>query len=76
MILFATDKMAAYDCADCCSSPFWFLIVNCLHLQAESDCDDLTTDQAIQAKMKNAFVSQNVSSLQELGKKLLLSVRS
>lgn len=39
----------------------------CCYLQAESDCDDLTTDQAIQAKMKNAFVSQNVSSLQELG---------
>lgn len=38
-----------------------------LQLQAESDCDDQTTDQAIQAKMKNAFVSQNVSSLQELG---------
>ncbi|TWW56459.1 E3 ubiquitin-protein ligase UBR4 [Takifugu flavidus] len=39
------------------------------HMQAsaESDCDDLSTDQAIQAKMKNAFVSQNVSSLQELG---------
>ncbi|MEQ2248008.1 E3 ubiquitin-protein ligase ubr4, partial [Ilyodon furcidens] len=37
------------------------------HLQAESDSDDQTTDQAIQAKMKNAFVSQNVSSLQELG---------
>ncbi|KAK2851204.1 hypothetical protein Q5P01_007480 [Channa striata] len=37
------------------------------HMQAESDCDDQTTDQAIQAKMKNAFVSQNVSSLQELG---------
>lgn len=36
-------------------------------LQAESDCDDQTTDQAVQAKMKNAFVSQNVSSLQELG---------
>lgn len=35
--------------------------------QAESDCDDQTTDQALQAKMKNAFVSQNVSSLQELG---------
>ncbi|KAK5619189.1 E3 ubiquitin-protein ligase ubr4 [Crenichthys baileyi] len=37
------------------------------HMQAESDSDDQTTDQAIQAKMKNAFVSQNVSSLQELG---------
>ncbi|XP_010769119.1 LOW QUALITY PROTEIN: E3 ubiquitin-protein ligase UBR4 [Notothenia coriiceps] len=37
------------------------------HMQAESDCDDQTTEQAIQAKMKNAFVSQNVSSLQELG---------
>ncbi|XP_030194560.1 E3 ubiquitin-protein ligase UBR4 isoform X5 [Gadus morhua] len=38
------------------------------HTQAESDCDEqMTTDQAIQAKMKNAFVSQNVSSLQELG---------
>ncbi|XP_008300472.1 E3 ubiquitin-protein ligase UBR4 isoform X1 [Stegastes partitus] len=37
------------------------------HMQAESDCDDQTTDQAVQAKMKNAFVSQNVSSLQELG---------
>lgn len=36
-------------------------------LQAESDSDDQTTDQAVQAKMKNAFVSQNVSSLQELG---------
>ncbi|CAG03215.1 unnamed protein product [Tetraodon nigroviridis] len=34
---------------------------------AESDRDELSTDQATQAKMKNAFVSQNVSSLQELG---------
>ncbi|KAK1898672.1 E3 ubiquitin-protein ligase UBR4 [Dissostichus eleginoides] len=39
----------------------------CAVSQAESDCDDQTTEQAIQAKMKNAFVSQNVSSLQELG---------
>ncbi|KAK7896704.1 hypothetical protein WMY93_022029 [Mugilogobius chulae] len=37
------------------------------HMQTESDCDDQTSDQALQAKMKNAFVSQNVSSLQELG---------
>ncbi|XP_057678820.1 E3 ubiquitin-protein ligase UBR4 isoform X1 [Corythoichthys intestinalis] len=37
------------------------------HMQAESDCDEQTSDQAVQAKMKNAFVSQNVSSLQELG---------
>uniref|UniRef100_A0A3B4FTU0 Ubiquitin protein ligase E3 component n-recognin 4 n=1 Tax=Pundamilia nyererei TaxID=303518 RepID=A0A3B4FTU0_9CICH len=34
---------------------------------AESDCDEQNTDQAVQTKMKNAFVSQNVSSLQELG---------
>uniref|UniRef100_A0A673KP75 E3 ubiquitin-protein ligase UBR4 n=1 Tax=Sinocyclocheilus rhinocerous TaxID=307959 RepID=A0A673KP75_9TELE len=34
----------------------------------ENECDDqTTTDQATQAKMKNAFISQNVSSLQELG---------
>uniref|UniRef100_A0A672LJA4 Ubiquitin protein ligase E3 component n-recognin 4 n=1 Tax=Sinocyclocheilus grahami TaxID=75366 RepID=A0A672LJA4_SINGR len=33
----------------------------------ENECDDQTTDQATQAKMKNAFISQNVSSLQELG---------
>ncbi|KAL1020637.1 hypothetical protein UPYG_G00002740 [Umbra pygmaea] len=38
------------------------------HTQAESDSDDqAVTDQNLQAKMKNAFVSQNVSSLQELG---------
>jgi len=38
-------------------------------LQGENECDDqTTTDQALQAKMKNAFISQNVSSLQELGK--------
>ncbi|KAG7276340.1 hypothetical protein CRUP_032395 [Coryphaenoides rupestris] len=38
------------------------------HAQTESDCDEqMTTDQAVQAKMKNAFVSQNVCSLQELG---------
>uniref|UniRef100_W5MAW8 Ubiquitin protein ligase E3 component n-recognin 4 n=1 Tax=Lepisosteus oculatus TaxID=7918 RepID=W5MAW8_LEPOC len=38
------------------------------HAQAESDGDDQTTaDQATQAKMKNAFISQNVASLQELG---------
>ncbi|XP_045063212.1 E3 ubiquitin-protein ligase UBR4-like isoform X2 [Coregonus clupeaformis] len=38
------------------------------HTQAESESDDqATTDQTFQAKMKNAFVSQNVSSLQELG---------
>ncbi|CAB1335857.1 unnamed protein product, partial [Coregonus sp. 'balchen'] len=39
------------------------------HTQAESERDDQTTatDQTFQAKMKNAFVSQNVSSLQELG---------
>ncbi|XP_013766248.1 E3 ubiquitin-protein ligase UBR4 [Pundamilia nyererei] len=37
------------------------------HMQAESDCDEQNTDQAVQTKMKNAFVSQNVSSLQELG---------
>ncbi len=37
-------------------------------LQGENECDDQTTkDQATQAKMKNAFISQNVSSLQELG---------
>lgn len=37
-------------------------------LQGENECDDqTTTDQATQAKMKNAFISQNVSSLQELG---------
>lgn len=37
-------------------------------LQGENECDDQTTkDQAMQAKMKNAFISQNVSSLQELG---------
>ncbi|XP_055747277.1 E3 ubiquitin-protein ligase UBR4 [Salvelinus fontinalis] len=36
--------------------------------QAESESEDqATTDQTFQAKMKNAFVSQNVSSLQELG---------
>uniref|UniRef100_A0A8C2KCQ3 Ubiquitin protein ligase E3 component n-recognin 4 n=1 Tax=Cyprinus carpio TaxID=7962 RepID=A0A8C2KCQ3_CYPCA len=34
----------------------------------ENECDEqTTTDQAMQAKMKNAFISQNVSSLQELG---------
>ncbi|XP_016135663.1 E3 ubiquitin-protein ligase UBR4-like [Sinocyclocheilus grahami] len=37
------------------------------HMQGENECDDQTTDQATQAKMKNAFISQNVSSLQELG---------
>ncbi|XP_017342515.1 E3 ubiquitin-protein ligase UBR4 isoform X1 [Ictalurus punctatus] len=38
------------------------------HMQAEGEIDDQTTaDQATQAKMKNAFISQNVSSLQELG---------
>ncbi|XP_065141997.1 E3 ubiquitin-protein ligase UBR4 isoform X2 [Paramisgurnus dabryanus] len=38
------------------------------HMQGENECDDqTTTDQATQAKMKNAFISQNVSSLQELG---------
>ncbi|XP_016138625.1 E3 ubiquitin-protein ligase UBR4 [Sinocyclocheilus grahami] len=38
------------------------------HMQGENECDDqATTDQATQAKMKNAFISQNVSSLQELG---------
>ncbi|XP_053096736.1 E3 ubiquitin-protein ligase UBR4 isoform X3 [Pangasianodon hypophthalmus] len=38
------------------------------HMQAEGEIDDqTTTDQAAQAKMKNAFISQNVSSLQELG---------
>ncbi|TRY87095.1 hypothetical protein DNTS_009169 [Danionella cerebrum] len=36
-------------------------------LQGENECEDPTTDQATQSKMKNAFVSQNVSSLQELG---------
>ncbi|XP_028980055.2 E3 ubiquitin-protein ligase UBR4 isoform X4 [Esox lucius] len=36
--------------------------------QTESDGDDQTAaDQNLQAKMKSAFVSQNVSSLQELG---------
>uniref|UniRef100_M4AWS3 Ubiquitin protein ligase E3 component n-recognin 4 n=1 Tax=Xiphophorus maculatus TaxID=8083 RepID=M4AWS3_XIPMA len=34
---------------------------------AHMQVNDQTTDQAVQAKMKNAFVSQNVSSLQELG---------
>ncbi|KAM6976924.1 E3 ubiquitin-protein ligase UBR4 [Aplochiton taeniatus] len=44
------------------------LVTPSTHMQNESDCDDQTaTDQAFQAKMKNAFVSQNVSSLQELG---------
>lgn len=39
--------------------------------QGENECDDqTTTDQATQAKMKNAFISQNVSSLQELGELL------
>lgn len=43
-------------------------------LQGENECDDQTTaDQATQAKMKNAFISQNVSSLQELGELYLLS---
>ncbi|XP_077460740.1 E3 ubiquitin-protein ligase UBR4 isoform X2 [Stigmatopora argus] len=37
------------------------------HMQADSDCEEQTSDQVVQAKMKNAFVSQNVSSLQELG---------
>ncbi|KAJ8017247.1 hypothetical protein DPEC_G00015820 [Dallia pectoralis] len=38
------------------------------HTQTESDNDDpATTDQNFQAKMKSAFVCQNVSSLQELG---------
>uniref|UniRef100_A0A8C2GSI0 Ubiquitin protein ligase E3 component n-recognin 4 n=1 Tax=Cyprinus carpio TaxID=7962 RepID=A0A8C2GSI0_CYPCA len=42
-------------------------ITSCV-LQGENECDDqTTTDQATQAKMKNAFISQNVSSLQELG---------
>lgn len=42
-------------------------MISCV-LQGENECDDqTTTDQATQAKMKNAFISQNVSSLQELG---------
>uniref|UniRef100_A0A3B3SK32 Ubiquitin protein ligase E3 component n-recognin 4 n=1 Tax=Paramormyrops kingsleyae TaxID=1676925 RepID=A0A3B3SK32_9TELE len=40
----------------------------CGQIQVESESDDQTrADQATQAKMKNAFISQNVSSLQELG---------
>lgn len=75
-LLISTSVLPLHDptwwraaaCADVCSS--WFISSStlcCCCLQAESDRDELSTDQAAQAKMKNAFVSQNVSSLQELG---------
>ena len=51
-----------------CMSVMWAKLIAWCSLQAESECDEQsTTDQATQAKMKNAFISQNVSSLQELG---------
>lgn len=53
-------------CANICIYTPWN--ISSILSQAEGEIDDqTTTDQAAQTKMKNAFISQNVSSLQELG---------